>query len=318
MHCKYTEFCRSLRRAFTLVELLVVIAIIGVLIGLLLPAAQAAREAARRAQCTNNLKQIGLAMHQHHDTYGKFPPGYVQGPFIVPQGEIKGGHGFAPFLLPYIEEKALADMYRWDSRSQGPENQSVATTQLKILQCPSAEPDRWITADEDFKNYGYGGRGACGDYTGVRDIDTQLVDMGLVDRAADYRGILTKVPDIQRFLTRLKDITDGTSQTILVMECAGRPELWRAGRPIPDSYALNAAWVGPTLIYGQGSSFNGLTTPGPCAINCTNDHETYSFHPSGANAVFGDGSIHFLRDDLGIRIFARLATRAGEEVVAVP
>lgn len=310
----YTNSSRCRRSAFTLVELLVVIAIIGVLIALLLPAIQSAREAARRSQCNNNLKNIGLALQQHHDTYGKFPPGLVSAPFTVPQGKIvQGSHGFMPFLLPYFEENALADIYRWDKRSQGPENQPVATTQLKILQCPSAEPNRWVTVVENPQNYGYGGKGACGDYTGTRGIDTRLVELGLVDKPSNYQGVLAK-----DYLTRMADVTDGASQTILITESAGRPELWRACRSVPDLYVPNAAWVGGTLIFAEGSTDNGATKPGPCAINCTNDHETYSFHPLGVNAVLADGSVHFLKADMDIRIFARLITRAGEEVVEIP
>jgi prepilin-type N-terminal cleavage/methylation domain-containing protein/prepilin-type processing-associated H-X9-DG protein len=302
----------DLRRGFTLIELLVVIAIIGVLIGLLLPAVQKVREAASRMKCASNLKNIGLALHQHHDTYGVFPPGRVDAPYTVPQGQIiQGGHGTFPFLLPFLEQEALARIYRWDRRSQGPENQPVATTPLKVFQCPSAEADRWVTAVEDPGNYSYGGRGACADYGGVLEIDTRLVESGLVDRAAYYQGVLTK-----NYLTRLADITDGASQTILVTECAGRPRLWRAGRPVPGIYASGGAWVGGTLTLGQGSTPDGATKPGPCAINCTNDHEVYSFHPGGANAVFADGSVHFLKASMDIRIFARLATRAGGEVIS--
>jgi hypothetical protein len=267
----------------------------------------------------NNLKQIGLATIRYHDTYGKFPPGWAEGtlatPFIVPQGKIvEGGHGLFPFLLPYIGEEALASVYVWEKRSQGPENQPVATTPLEVLQCPSAEPDRWVTAVEDASNYSYGGKGACTDYAGVRDVDTRLVALGLVDEVANYQGILTR-----GHLTRIKEITDGTSQTLLVTECAGRPELWRAGQPVPEIYVFpNGAWVGGTLILFQGSTPDGTTRPGPCAVNCTNNLEAYSFHPAGVNAVFGDGSVHFLDGEMDIRIFARLVTRAGGEVVEIP
>ena len=308
----HTDLCRYRRSALTLIELLVVLAIIAVLIGLLLPAVQKVREAAARIQCANNLKQIGLACHQHHDTYDVFPPGWVQAPFTLPQGKvIEGGAGTFTCLLPYLEQEALARQYRWDKRAQGPENQPVATTQLKVMQCPSAAPDRWVTAVEDPNNYSYGGKGACGDYGGVKEIDTRLVDMGLVDRAADYRGVLT-----QNYLTRLADITDGSSQTILVTEDAGRPTLWRAGRPVAGIYPVYPAWVGGTFTMGQGSSYDGATKPGPCAINCTNDQEVYSFHPGGANAVFADGSVHFLKASIDIRVFAALVTRAGGEVVS--
>jgi prepilin-type processing-associated H-X9-DG protein len=131
-----------------------------------------------------------------------------------------------------------------------------------------------------------------------------------VNRANDFRGVLA-LNDLVRFA----DITDGASQTLLVTECAGRPTLWRAGQPVPGGYTSGGPWVCGTLTYGQGATPDGTTKPGPCAINCTNDREVYSFHPGGANAVFVDGSIHFLQASLSMRVFAALVTRAGGEAV---
>jgi prepilin-type N-terminal cleavage/methylation domain-containing protein/prepilin-type processing-associated H-X9-DG protein len=304
---------RSGRDAFTLIELLVVIAIIAILIGLLVPAVQKVREAANRMACSNNLKQIGLAMHAYENTRGRFPPGSVVGPFSQAGFTIpaKVSHGWGPFLLPYLEKPGLADRYCWDVSYNDPANQEVVTTQLQILQCPSAEPNRWVTAVEMPDAWSYGGKGACSDYAGVLQIDPQLVDLGLVDPAPNYKGVMA-----QNNMTRIADITDGTSYTILITEDSGRPQAWRAGKLVEGVYASGAAWATANLIHGKGSSSNGATQPGPCAINCTNDREVYSFHPGGANAVFADGSVHFLSASIDIKIFARLVTRAGGEVVS--
>lgn len=122
---------RKLAIGFTLVELLVVIAIIGILIALLLPAVQAAREAARRAQCTNNLKQIGLAMHNYESRYGCFPPAYL------PDQAGKPMHSWRVLLLPYLEEEPLYRQYRFDEPWDGPNNQVLTSLMPKVYQCPS-------------------------------------------------------------------------------------------------------------------------------------------------------------------------------------
>jgi prepilin-type N-terminal cleavage/methylation domain-containing protein/prepilin-type processing-associated H-X9-DG protein len=309
------------RRGLTLIELLVVIAIIAVLIGLLLPAVQKVREAASRIKCANNLKQIGLALHNKHNTQGTFPPAYVNYGGSYLNSGFAFTHGWAPFLLPYIEQQPLYNLYRWDFPQYAPENQPVVAMQLSIFQCPSTpEQDRYFVMGP-FAYFGT--KGACGDYTIALGVNPVLAQLGWVDPVGDYRGALTNTPAPALVFspttagTRLTDITDGTSTTILVTEDAGRPRLWQAGQAGPDEVLTGGPWnhfKGPILL--QGSSFDGTAQPGPCALNCTNDGEVYAFHTGGANAVFADGHVRFLRAGVGLRVMARLITRAGGEVVS--
>ena len=118
-------------------------------------------------------------------------------------------------------------------------------------------------------------------------------------------------------MTRMTDVTDGTTNTILLTEDAGRPMLWQAGRAGPDQAVQGGPWAGfNSGITLKGSTLDGSSRPGPCALNCTNDHEVYSFHTGGANAVFADGSVHFLKAGMSIQVLAALITRAGGEVVS--
>ncbi len=307
------------RRGFTLVELLVVIAIIAVLIALLLPAVQKVRAAAARLQCANNLKQLGLAMHSYHDAQGTFPPAYVnKGPYGT--SGFSFTHGWAPFLLPDLEQQPLANRYRWDFPVYAPENQPVVARHLRVFQCPSTpEPGRTMT----FGPFAYfKTEGACGDYTITLGVDPVLVQSGRVAPVGDCRGALTNTPTPALALspapagTRLTDIRDGTSTTILVTEVAGRPRLWQAGKPGPDQTLEGGPWdhfKGPVIL--QGSTYDGTAKPGPCALNCTNNGEVYAFHSGGANAVFADGHVQFLRAGLGLPTLAALITRAGGEYV---
>jgi prepilin-type N-terminal cleavage/methylation domain-containing protein/prepilin-type processing-associated H-X9-DG protein len=306
---------RTRRRAFTLIELLVVIGIVAILIGLLLPAVQKVREAANRMKCQNNLRQIGLACHNYENTYGTFPPGTVGPQAGVPGTSGLTSHGLGSYLLPYLEWEQLFQQYHRDVSWYHSSNQPAVNTQLPVWQCPSAGAKRVmdgslptipLPAESPFN-----GTAACGDYAGTSRIDLALAVLGRVDRASSYDGILQA-----NRTTCMAEISDGTSTTILMAECAGRPTLWRAGKPVPNQWLNGGPWASRSLLFGRGATPDGAAFFGDCAINCTNDREVYSFHPGGANAVFADGSVHFLKATIDIRVFARLVTRAGGEVVS--
>ena len=304
------------RDGMTLIELLVVVAIIGVLIALLLPAVQAARQAAHRLACKNNLRQLGIALHNYHDSFGRFPPA-AAGPIAGGIFATRKHHGLGAFLLPYIEQGTLANQYRWDASWVDPPNQPVVNAQLKVWQCPSAETDR--VADLSLVTLQpppggpFDGTAACGDYAPSRGMSPEPALGGLIDPGNydEEEGIL-----LLNSSARIADIVDGLSQTIAMAECAGRPVLWRGRKEVPGVWLSGAGWASRGALFGRGANQDG-TLFGPCAVNCTNDRELYSFHPAGANAVFADGSVHLLSNELSLRVFARLATRSGGEVVTV-
>ena len=307
---------------FTLIELLVVIAVIGILISLLLPAVQKVREAAARTQCQNNLKQIGLALHNYHDAYGQLPPSQR------PPGINTVRHRWVTYLLPYFEQDNLRRAYDFTVSWGHENNRSVVATRLKVVQCPATpQPERLDSQPEG----SWQPFAATGDYSAITHVDLRLVSAGLVDGAGV--GILPKNSN-----PRLADVTDGLSNTILVTESAGQPVLYRAGKAVgtvPTNRTNGGGWCRPASeIALVGSSLDGTVIPGRCGINCTNGEDVgsspyphpvygvdgsgqiYSFHAGGANAVFGDGSVHFLKANIEIRTLARLVTRAGGEVVS--
>jgi prepilin-type N-terminal cleavage/methylation domain-containing protein/prepilin-type processing-associated H-X9-DG protein len=311
------------RRGFTLIEILLAIAIIAILIGLLLPAVQKVREAANRIKCTNNLKQIGLALHTFHDAHNRFPPG-AEGPLTpdFPQYANLKHHALGSHLLPYLEQPALARDYRWDVSWFDPPNQPVVNTPLTVWQCPSARTNRVqdgsLPTVKPPPGSPFTGTAACGDYAGQGVLDAGLVSAGVIDPPGgprDERGQYEGAFPVNA-TSSLADFLDGTSNTILIAECAGRPQLWQGRREVANVWLSGGPWASRNLLWGRGAAPDGTAFFGTCAVNCTNDREVYSFHPGGANVVFADGSVHFLKATIDIRVFARLVTRAGGEVIS--
>jgi prepilin-type N-terminal cleavage/methylation domain-containing protein/prepilin-type processing-associated H-X9-DG protein len=285
------------RRGFTLIELLVVIAIIAILIGLLLPAVQKVREAAARTQCQNNLKQLGLAMHNYHDANSGFPPAHQSAPNV---------HGWVALALPYVEQGNLANHYdlsvNWNhANNDRPANTSTNSADLKVLLCPSAPPGR----------KGSNGRGIT-DYTALNHVanNTFTNATGWWKDDPTRHGVLGL--DVSR---RITDIADGASNTLLLVEMAGRNQLWQVGKRASGGNG-GGAWANPLGCESTltGATADGATKPGPCGVNCTNNNEVYSFHAGLANVVLADGSVRPLRNEINLQSLVALVTRAGGEV----
>jgi prepilin-type N-terminal cleavage/methylation domain-containing protein/prepilin-type processing-associated H-X9-DG protein len=287
------------RSAFTLIELLVVIAIIGVLVGLLVPAVQKVREAASRTACSNNLKQIGLGLHNYHDANKKFPPSNT--------ASLKKKHSWIPFILPYLEQDNLFQQYRFDKNWSSAKNKKAVSTPLRLFQCPATPVQDRV--DGKFKSLP-----ACVDYNAVEGVSPNLVLLGFVPPTLNLHGIMFKNSN-----TKLTDIWDGTSNTIMVGEDAGRPQVYLARHQPVAGYATGGAWADPKGPFTlNGSSYDGTVIYGPCGINCNNNNEFYSFHQGFAGALFADGHVQFLQDQISIRTLAALVTYLGEEPVSPP
>jgi prepilin-type N-terminal cleavage/methylation domain-containing protein/prepilin-type processing-associated H-X9-DG protein len=328
------------RRAFTLVELLVVIAIIGILVALLLPAVQAAREAGRRTQCNNNLKQIGLALQNHHDTYRRLPPGAAcdQAPFGPANqgayGAGQWGSSWMVYLLPFIEQSAMYDNWQFYNQSGVFNSNNITVRSGRVIagyDCPSSPlPDfcnsQTTTATASYVGIAGAANGLIPNYTESR-----------IDSATNYgfsSGSGTLFPNAKLNLSAL---TDGTSNTFAVSEQSsylfrtdGSQVDWRGSQPWgwaigvkgpgtpPNFYnppgGDNRTFNQTTILYAINQKRNWGSGNGTCSgvgvcLDYGQNIPLNSAHPGGVNALFNDGSVHFLSQTIPLVTLAELATR---------
>jgi prepilin-type N-terminal cleavage/methylation domain-containing protein len=284
------------RNAFTLVELLVVIAIIGVLVALLLPALQSSREAARRAACTNNMKQIGLAIEGYQVSNGVYPPSGTDKLALWDDVATVLNHSWASVIMPFVEEGSISDQINFKVGSMEPANALAASLVVPIYRCPSYAG----LSHTDDPHYPAGRRYAIGNYVamGATDVDhIWLVDL-------EPEGVIYPAAKIGP-----KKIPDGLSKTMFIAESREeKMRVWIDGR-VAANTSLAATYtpddpvtaINYTPYYDDGDI---VSTYGPS-----------SSHPTGgAHHLFGDGSVHFLRDEIDPEVYMARCTRAGAEV----
>jgi len=373
------------RRAFTLIELLVVIAIIAVLIALLLPAVQQAREAARRTQCRNNLKQLGLALHNYHETYSMFPLAFIN--TLTTAGAAAPGpltanpwiQSWMTAILPMVDQGPLAD--RIQTQGGISSNAPTQTAQLVTIAsfiCPSAthvetvltttypgpstfssDGVTWAVAADgvtksgptDYYAHTEKVRGNADDNWGVANGgpyptdnppsgDTRVCLSG--DATVMFSTTSNTMIGGHGNLNRIRDILDGTSNTLMVGELAGRDQLWSQGKVVPMTLAPypasgaacfstsascyhNAIGRGGWALTGAAMRINGDNVLGVtpaqkrCVINCSNGgfpnttSGVYSFHPGSVNELMADGAVKTFSENMAGSVFISAASRAGAD-----
>ncbi|MCY2969977.1 MAG: DUF1559 domain-containing protein [Planctomycetota bacterium] len=334
------------KKGFTLIELLVVIAIIAILIGLLLPAVQKVREAAARLQCNNNIKQLALAMVNHHDTYTYFPAAMYDS-VVNPGNPLGKKHSWRASTLSYIEQGNMQKVYDFSQNWYDAPNLALSSTVVKTFQCPSTPSRANLQANVAWNGgppatITFPSAAAGTDYDTMNGIKsfTYASIMNLAacatTKCSEYdslsRGALFK-----NQVTRIDEILDGSSNTAMVVECSGRPLVYVAGKPV-----TSGTYPGGTDPIPNNQGISYLDSEGPFSVdgvddqgviwpknsgkntalnatyknpfNKSNYNEAYSFHGGGMNVGFCDGHVTFINEKTSMVTFASIITRQGGEI----
>jgi prepilin-type N-terminal cleavage/methylation domain-containing protein/prepilin-type processing-associated H-X9-DG protein len=307
------------RIGFTLIELLVVIAIIAILVGLLLPAVQKVRDAANRSQCQNNLKQVSLAVFNYESAY-----------HVLPTSTRPGGFTLSPRIswtiaaLPFLEQQNLSNYYDFRTNWDSPTNLPITSHPIKIFQCPGTPNPARRDGDPQTNVWDLV---AVTDYAASASVSPLATNVYLT--GSPRNGLLPK-----NQVATLANATDGLSNTLLLIESAGRPQIYQRGRAIgtvPAQKVNGGGWARPASdLDFLPSTVDGSSFPGPCAAGCTNGFNyaayaappfgtegtsaPYSFHAGVLNTAFGDGSVRTVSNTVSVYTFAALVTAAGSEI----